>query len=96
MTRIWSSGYILKFCVKIGESDSEILALLTLAYGKYVMKNLNVFEWHKRLKEGQEHVHGDPRSEQPKMQRTEANVDTVLTLGCSDQRLDMRLIAEEG
>jgi hypothetical protein len=32
-----------KFCVKIGKSASEILALLTVAYGEYAMKKLNVF-----------------------------------------------------
>jgi cytochrome c-type biogenesis protein CcmH/NrfF len=28
----------IKFCVKIGKSGSETLALLTEAYGEYVMK----------------------------------------------------------
>jgi hypothetical protein len=38
----------IKFCVKIGKSASEMLALLTMAYGEYSMKKLNVFEWHRR------------------------------------------------
>ena len=29
----------IKFCVKIGKSASETLALLTVAYGEYAMKN---------------------------------------------------------
>jgi hypothetical protein len=41
-----------KFCVTTGKSASETLALLTVAYGKYTVKKLNVFEWHRRLKEG--------------------------------------------
>jgi hypothetical protein len=28
----------IKFCVKIGKIDSEMLALLTLAYGEYATK----------------------------------------------------------
>ena len=28
----------IKFCVKISKSDSETLALLTVAYGEYAMK----------------------------------------------------------
>jgi len=32
----------IKFCVKIGKSVSETLALLTVAYGKHVMKKLSV------------------------------------------------------
>jgi hypothetical protein len=34
----------IKFCVKIGKSGSERLALLTLAYGKYAMKKSSVSE----------------------------------------------------
>jgi hypothetical protein len=30
----------IRFCVKIGKSASETLALLTVAYGKFALKNL--------------------------------------------------------
>jgi hypothetical protein len=33
-----------KFCVKIGKSASETLALLILAYGEYAMKESSVSE----------------------------------------------------
>ena len=36
----------------------------------------------------------DPRNEQPKTQRTDANVDRVGTLVRSDRRLGTRVIAE--
>jgi hypothetical protein len=36
----------IKFCVKFGNSASETLALLTVAYGDYVTKKSNVFQWH--------------------------------------------------
>ena len=39
------------FCVKIGKSASETLALLTVACGEYAMKKSSVFEWHRRFKE---------------------------------------------
>jgi hypothetical protein len=42
----------IKFCVKTGKSASEVLALLTLAYGEYVMKNSSVSEWQRQFKEG--------------------------------------------
>jgi len=42
----------IKFCVKIGKSASEMLALLTVAYGEYATKNLSIFEWHRQFKEG--------------------------------------------
>jgi hypothetical protein len=69
-----------KCCVKIGKSASETLALLTVAYGEHAMKKLNVFEWHRQLKEGRGDVEDDPGSGQPKTQRTDANVDRVQTL----------------
>jgi hypothetical protein len=42
----------IKFCVKIGKSASETLALLTVAYAKYTMKKSSVCEWHRQFKEG--------------------------------------------
>jgi hypothetical protein len=65
----------IKFCVKNGNSTSETLALLTVAYGEYDMKKSSVFKWHRWFKEGLEDVQDDPRSGQPKMHRTDANVD---------------------
>jgi len=40
-------------------------------------------------------VQDDPRSGQPKTQRTDANVDRVRTLVSLDRRLGVRVIAEE-
>jgi hypothetical protein len=37
----------IKFCVKIGKSASETLALLTVAYGEYAMKISSAFEWYR-------------------------------------------------
>jgi len=85
----------IKFCVKIGKSASETLALLTVAYGEYDIKKSSVFEWHRQFKEGREDVQDDPRSGQPKTQRTDANVARVRTLVRSDRRLGVRVIAEE-
>jgi len=85
----------IKFCVKIGRSASEMLALLTVAYDECTMKKSNVFEWHRRFKEGREDVLDNPRSGQAKTQRTDADVDRVRTLVCSDQRVGVRVIAEE-
>ena len=45
-----------KFCVKIGKSACETLALLIVAHGKYSTKNTSVFKWHRRFEEGREDV----------------------------------------
>jgi hypothetical protein len=57
-----------KFCVKIGNTASEMVALLTLACGEYAVKKSSVSEWHRWLKEGREDVQDNLRSGQPKMQ----------------------------
>jgi hypothetical protein len=67
----------ISFCVKIGKSASESLVQLTLAYGGYGMSTLSGFEWHRWFMGGLEDVQGDPRSGQPKVQRTNANVNRV-------------------
>jgi hypothetical protein len=63
--------------VNIGKSTSETLILLTVAYCEYAMKKSSVFEWHRQFKERPEDVQDNPRSGQPKTQRTDANVDRV-------------------
>jgi hypothetical protein len=70
----------IKFCVKTGRSATDTLTLLTVAYAEYAMKKSSGFEWHRRFTEGREDVQDDPRSGQPKTQRTDANVDRVRTL----------------
>jgi len=84
----------IKFCVKIGKSASERLALLTVAYGEYTTKKSSVFEWHRWFTEGIEDVQDDP-SGQPQMQRTDKNVDRVRNLVRSDRRVGVRVTAEE-
>jgi hypothetical protein len=67
--------------VNTGKSASEMLALLTMAYGQYAMKKSSVSQWHTRFKEGREYVQDDPRSGQPKTHGTDANVARVRTHG---------------
>jgi hypothetical protein len=45
---------------------------LTVAYDEYAMNKSSVFESHRLFKEGREDVQDDPRSGQPKTQRTDA------------------------
>jgi hypothetical protein len=45
--------------------------------------------------QGEEDVQDDPSSGQQKTKRTDANVETVRTLVCSDRRLGVRIIAEK-
>jgi hypothetical protein len=51
----------IRYCVKIGKSASETLAILIMAYGEYAMKKSSVFEWHRLFKEGREDVQDDSK-----------------------------------
>jgi hypothetical protein len=55
------------------KSRSETLQILTEAYGADAMKNLSVFEWHKRFKKGREDVKDDERTGCLKTHRTDEN-----------------------
>jgi hypothetical protein len=63
----------IKFFAKLGRNASETLQVLTEAYDVDAMKKLSVFEWHKRFKEGREHVKNDERTGRPKAHRTDEN-----------------------
>jgi hypothetical protein len=64
----------IKFCAKLGKSTTETLQMLTEAYSADAMKNLSVFEWHKKFKEGREDVKDDGRTGRPKTHQTDENV----------------------
>ena len=85
----------IKFCVNIGKGASETFALLTVAYGECAMKKWSVFEWYGRFKEGRKYVQDEPRSGQPKTQRTEANVDLGALRSKSRCESDSRRIEYE-
>jgi hypothetical protein len=56
----------IKFCVNIGKSASEMLALSTLAYDECAMKKSSVLECHRRFKEGREDVQDEVGSQKRK------------------------------
>jgi transposase len=61
------------FYAKLGKRASEILQMLTEAYGADAMKKSSVSEWHKRFKQGREDVKDDERTGRPKTHRTDEN-----------------------
>lgn len=66
---------------QIDKSASEPLALLKIAHGEHTMKKQSFFfERQRGLKEGQGDMYKDTRNEQPKVQRTDANVISVQNL----------------
>jgi hypothetical protein len=68
-------------CVRIGKSASEILDLLTLAYGEHTMNRWSVLEWHRWFEEGRKNVQDDPRSGQPKYAKYRCKCGLSINLG---------------
>ena len=83
-----------KFCVKFVKSARKMLAQMTVVYGEYAMTKSSVFERHWWFEKGRENVQDEPRSGQPKTQRTEANVHRVRTLVHSNRRIGVRVTEE--
>jgi hypothetical protein len=71
--RLLEQRISIMFCATLGTSASETLQMLTEAYGAEAMKKSNVFEWHKRFKEGREDMKDDERTGRPKTHRTDEN-----------------------
>ena len=84
----------LKFLMKLRKSPSECFKLLKEVYGKNVMSNPRVFEWHKRFKSGRQEMEDDPRSGRPSTAKTDENI-RVKQLVRSDRRSTVRMIADE-
>ena len=51
----------IKFCVKLGKTETETLKMLRDIYGDSSMSRTRVFEWHKRFVEGREDMEDDPK-----------------------------------
>jgi len=54
-----------KFCVKLGKSDTETYSFLKKVYGDEFLSYTQVFKWFKRFKEGREEIGDDQRPSRP-------------------------------
>jgi len=64
----------LKFLVKLKKIPTECLKFLKEVYGEDVMSRTQIFEWHKRFKNGHEKVEDDPKSGRPSTSKTDENI----------------------
>ena len=67
---IWTWGYTIKFCSKLGKNATETYGMLHTAFRLFCMNRASVFEWHKRFKEARESVRDDERSGRSKKVNT--------------------------
>ena len=95
MQRSVDQRYVIKFCVKLEKSATETLAMIQKAYGKDALSKAQVFRWHKAFREGRENVEDEERIGCPSTSHTLDNVAKVKAVLDSDQRLSVRLIADQ-
>ena len=51
--------YAIRYCFKLGKNATETYGMLQTAFGAYCMNRVQVFEWHKRFKEGRKSLMDD-------------------------------------
>ena len=90
MQRSLEQLYTIKFCAKLGKSDSETLQFLSKAYGN-VLCSGQVFRWHTAFKDGTERVEDEQRAGRPSASRTDSNVARGKAVLDSGRRLNVRL-----
>ena len=95
MQRSLEQHYAIKFCTKLGKSGPKTLQLLRTAYGNAVLSSAQVLRWHKEFKDGRDSVEDEQHAGHPLTSRNENNVARVKAVLDRDQRLSVRLIAEE-
>lgn len=83
----------IKFCVLLQKSASETLEMLNQAYGNEAMKKSQVYEWHKRFREGRVSIEDDPRSGRPSTSMTDTNIERVRQVVRANRRLSIDEIA---
>ena len=95
MQRSVDHRYTIKFCVKLEKSMTETHAIIHKAYGKDALLKAQVFKWHKVFSEGREDVKDEQRIGRPSTSHTSDNVAKVKAVLDSDQRVSVRLIADQ-
>ncbi len=83
-----------KFCVKLDHSATKTSDMLKNAYSDASLSRTNVFDWHKRFREGRTSIADDPRSGCPSDSKTDENVEAVSQLLQKSGRLTCCGIAD--
>lgn len=84
----------IRFCVLLDKTPSQTLEMLQQAYKEQAMGKTQVFEWHKRFREGKNDLEDAPRPGRPSTSKTETNVNTIDAMLREDRRLSITKIAE--
>jgi hypothetical protein len=73
-----------KFCQKLGKSDSETFQMMKQAYGEKALGHSAVIKWHKHFAQGRDILEDDEHTSQPRTVRTELKIQELATLVCAN------------
>jgi len=69
-----------KFCFKLGKTDTETWKMLQRAFGDECMNRTQCFEWYSRFKTGRTSIDGDPRSGRTSTSTDDVHIDAFRDL----------------
>ena len=95
MTERVEQRYCIKFCQKLGDSQSETIRKIQQVFGEDAMGVTQIKEWFNRFKSGRASAESDQRSGRPQTARSAAVVERVRNLVMADRRSTVREIAQE-
>jgi hypothetical protein len=82
-------------CVKLGDNATITNGKLQQAFGDDAMSRAQTVRWHKMFSEGRIFVEDEQRSGRPSATRTGDSTALVRELFRADQKLTVRMIADE-
>ncbi|KAJ4448840.1 hypothetical protein ANN_00231 [Periplaneta americana] len=95
MTERIEQRYCIKFCQKLGDSQSQTIRKIQQVFGEDAMGVTQIKEWFNRFKDGRTSAESEQRCGRPQTARSAAVVERVRNLVMADRRLTVREIAEE-
>lgn len=88
--------YAIKFCVKLSKSATETVELLSQAYPADRLSKTQIFEWHRRFREGRETVENDPGCGRSATVTTPENIAAIEEALLDNPRLSQKIGRSSG
>lgn len=95
MTECVEQRYCIKFCQKLGDTQSETIRKIQKAFGDDAMGVTQIKEWYNRFKNGRNSADSDQRTGRPSTCRNPEIINKVHSLIVEDRRLTVREIAND-
>ena len=87
--------YAMKFCFQLGKNTTETYGMLQTAFRTSCMNWAQVFEWHKRFKEGRQALRNDERCGRSKEVRTPELIGQIKNFMDKDRRVSIETISAQ-